>query len=383
MSIPIKRWRQTKKRMTILDYILSKLKKKPRIVILFLVCLHRFMGIDIPYIYGQLRSKHPEQYFMEGYMDCIMQKEGLSPDQKLRIHMYDILQKGNKNPRQINLVGSDFSLREESEIMKIIRKAGWTYRDIADLNSFEEYLSMGQGAINVCTYHLGQPGLHELSTRLGIPGLYMPMTYDFDKIDDQLMRLIDHMAASLPDHPDHPDQTGGLPDYPDTAARLSDYLDTASLREQCQKMLSGTADLLSGRPVALDASATPQVLGLARLLVTHGINVAWIYADAFLPEEEEDYHWLRENAPHIMVSSVMHHNMRVKDRSPDPRVVAVGQKAAYFHQTPHYVNMVEGGGLHGYDGILELLRRIQAAAVTEQEIESVIGRKGIGCSCLL
>ena len=51
------------------------------------------MGIDLSYIYEELRRRCPEQFFVDCYMDCIMQKEGLTPDQKLRIKLFDILDK--------------------------------------------------------------------------------------------------------------------------------------------------------------------------------------------------------------------------------------------------------------------------------------------------
>lgn len=48
------------------------------------------------------------------------------------------------------------------------------------------------------------------------------------------------------------------------------------------------------------------------------------------------------------------------------KILAIGQKAAYFSGTEHFVNMVEGGGLHGYDGICELCQKIQQAYQTKR-----------------
>lgn len=76
--------------------ILHKLKRKPTVVLLFTVCLHHFMGCDIPYIYRALRERFPEQRFLECYMDPIMQKGGMTPDQKLRMAMYDCLEEREK-----------------------------------------------------------------------------------------------------------------------------------------------------------------------------------------------------------------------------------------------------------------------------------------------
>jgi hypothetical protein len=64
-------------------------------------------------------------------------------------------------------------------------------------------------------------------------------------------------------------------------------------------------------------------------------------------------------------------------------ILAIGQKAAYFDQTPHFVNMIEGGGLYGFRGLAELAAWMRQAFREEKNIEQTIRRKGLGCeSCL-
>ena len=45
--------------------------------------------------------------------------------------------------------------------------------------------------------------------------------------------------------------------------------------------------------------------------------------------------------------------------------------------------MVEGGGLHGYDGICELCQKLQQAYQTKKDTKDLVVRKGLGCeSCI-
>ena len=75
--------------------------------------------------------------------------------------------------------------------------------------------------------------------------------------------------------------------------------------------------------------------------------------------------------------------MRVYPRNPQEKILVIGQKAAYFSGTEHFVNMVEGGGLHGYDGICELCQKIQQAYQTKKDTKDLVVRKGLGCeSCI-
>ena len=110
--------------------ILEKLKRKPTVVILFTVCIHHFMGCDIAYIYRTLRERYPQQHFIEAYMDPIMQKGGITPDQKLRKAMYDCLEKREQRPEQINIIGNDLPLQPDCEMLSVLREHGCTVKDL-------------------------------------------------------------------------------------------------------------------------------------------------------------------------------------------------------------------------------------------------------------
>ena len=62
--------------------VLNKRKDHPEAVLLFTVCLHHFVGSNLNYIYRELEHRFPDICFIRCYMDPIMQKHGLTPDQK-------------------------------------------------------------------------------------------------------------------------------------------------------------------------------------------------------------------------------------------------------------------------------------------------------------
>ena len=61
------------------------------------------------------------------------------------------------------------------------------------------------------------------------------------------------------------------------------------------------------------------------------------------------------------------------------RLLAIGQKAAYFTGTRRFVNILEGGGLTGYDGICRLMEQVRRDAFREQDVPKIIQVKGWGC----
>lgn len=337
--------------------ILHRLKRKPTVVLLFTVCLHHFMGCDLEYIYRSLRERFPEQRFVDCYMDPIMQKGGLTPDQKLRIGLYACLEEREKNPRQINIIGNDLPLEENSEILQFLLKEGYEVKDITRCIDFEEYLSMSESFLNLSFYPPAKVGAEQLSGRLGMKHLYLPNRFDYDGIDENLSRLAECLHTDFPD--------------------------TREFREKCERKLAEAKALIGDTPVALDATAVPGLLSLTKLLLTHGFNVVRIYTDNFSLEEETEYQWLKKMAPELEVCATIHPKMRVFARGQEEKMLAIGQKAAYFHQTPYFVNMVEGGGLYGYEGICRLAQWMMEAFEEPKDTKDLVIRKGLGCeSCI-
>ena len=99
--------------------VLKKLERKPKAVLLFTVCLHHFLGCDLKMVYEELDRRFPEIAFVRCYMDPIMQKHSLTPDQKLRKAMYDMLPVCEAEEKSVSVFGSDFALNESSDIKQI------------------------------------------------------------------------------------------------------------------------------------------------------------------------------------------------------------------------------------------------------------------------
>ena len=75
---------------------IRKLPARPPVVLVFLVCLHHFVGTDTGRVYRELEARFPDIQFIRAWMDPIMQKTGLTPDQKLRKAVLDPFYKGEE-----------------------------------------------------------------------------------------------------------------------------------------------------------------------------------------------------------------------------------------------------------------------------------------------
>ena len=62
----------------------------------------------------------------------------------------------------------------------------------------------------------------------------------------------------------------------------------------------------------------------------------------------------------------------------DGSTLAIGPKAAWAEDTAHFVNMIEGGGIYGYRGIIALMREIREAFENEKDTRDIVPRKAVG-----
>ena len=141
-------------------------------------------------------------------------------------------------------------------------------------------------------------------------------------------------------------------------------------------------ELIGDTTVGIDYTVAPKPLSLARFLLDNGINVKTVYLDAIDGSEEEDFKYLAAEYPELVLHSTIHVGDRRLIRS-EEKILAVGQKAAWFEGTEYFVNMIEGGGLYGFEGITEFIRLMEDAFVNAKDLRDIVPRKGLGCrSCI-
>ena len=342
---------------------------RPRAVQLFTVCTHHFLGTDYKRLYQILEERFPDIDFYRCYMDPIMQKKGLTPDQKLRRAMLEKLQPLPAREKTAAILGSDFLLDESSDLIRLLRRNGWDIRQNKACKSYEEYLQMAEAELFLAVYPPAKAGVKLCARRLGRPFLYLPSSFDEELIREQLNQLEEYMGIQKAENPQVEKQ-------PDLEKEIAD---TVRLLKEKMKNTS----------IFIDGTAHPRPLGLAHFLLKNGFNVEKVYLDAISLEEEKDVLWLKEYHPELLLSATIHVKKRrmAADKKTaiglQRKKLAIGQKAAYFEQTPYFVNMVAGFGLHGLDGMKKILIMMSEALDEEKDLRDIVPRKGLGCeSCI-
>jgi hypothetical protein len=337
--------------------ILEKLPQKPPAVLVFTSCIHHFMGCDLELVYNELRKRYPEVAFEDFYMNPIMRKSGLTPDQLTRRQLYSFLEPLKINRKSINIIGNNFSTDESSEVIQTIRESRYELKDITLCKTYEEYLNMAESCVNISCLPTAIPAGNYLYEKLGQKHLYLPLCYGFDEIKENLNKLNEYL---------------GLP--------KKEY---ANEKLTALKALKEAKEVIGDAKISIDYTVVPRPAGLARLLVGNGFNVDRLYVDSFTGEDKADFDWLVKNKPEMKVYATVHAKMRVLDRKCREKSLAIGQKAAYFTGSEYFVNIVEGGGMYGFDGIVRLAGLMKEAFIYPKNARELIQIKGLGCDCLL
>ncbi len=340
--------------------ILEKLPVKPPAVLVYTSCIHHFMGTDLETVYRELRQRWPGIRFTDCYMTPIMRKSGLNPDQTMRRQLYSLLDPVPADPYSVTYAGHDFPLDRTGELYRLLETGGYTLREAASCRTFAEYLQIASSVHCFTTFPAARAAGDYLEEHFGQKHLYLPYSFDYDEILRCYRTLCDTLGIPLPD--------------------FRDAIDA------CEDSLREAREQIGETPIQIDYTLCPRPLGLAKLLLTRGFNVTAVYADSFTADEKEDFDFLQANYPDLVLYPTVHPGMRTLPRRSEGKVLALGQKAAYFSGSNYFVNIVEGAGLYGFDGIILMAGLMREADREEKDARKLIQIKGLGCGnggCLL
>ena len=339
------------------SHIIDELPAKPPCVLVYTSCVHHFCGCDLDMVYRELRERFPDSDFTDCYMNPIMRKSGRTPDQIMRSRFYSLLKPKDILPGSVAFIGNDFSTAKDSTLYKSIASAGIPIYEMTECKTYAEYQEMARAEYYIADYPSAKAGGEDLEERLGGKLLYLPFTFTYREIRENVIKLSDALPITLPDF--------------------------EAEEERCETALKHAHEKIGSTPVAIDYTAFTRPLGLARLLLDHGFDVKRVYADAFIGEEKDDYEYLKENHPDLEIWPTLSAQMRFAADHGRSGYLCIGQKAAHFNGAPHFVNLVENGGLYGYQAITELCKLMEDAFDNEKDIRDLIQKKAWGCeSCI-
>ena len=358
--------------------IINKLPKRPPAVLVYTSCVHHFTGVDLDMIYATLRGRFPDIDFTDCYMNPIMRKSGLTPDQLMRSRLYMLLHERPIDPKAVAIIGNDLPTDEASDLMRILKGAGLKVHEITSCKNYAEYQEMAESRVYVSYNPDAAPGGDILAERLGGTHYALKFSFDCDEIDETFAGLAEVLGIA----PRSPEEI-------------------SALREKCERELEETKKLIGDTPISIDYTFCPRPLGLAKLLLDHGFNVTKVYVDGIPGGDRAAFDHLQKDHPDLLIYPTVHPGMRFAKSANDMaatsandeegpeqteshmcgtvKVLAIGQKAAAFENTDHFVNIVEGGGMTGYEAVTRTCALMRDAYMNKKEMRELVQVKGLGC----
>ncbi len=333
--------------------ILNRLPKLPPAVLVYSSCIHHFVGCDLALCYDMLRKRFPGVDFTDCYMTPTMRKSGLTPDQIMRRQLYAALKPRTQDPEAVAILGNDLPTVRSSEMYRLLEGSGRRIHEITACRSYEEYQRMAESSLYLTCYPPARHGAEVLAKRLGGRHLALSNGLSYEEIEADLAALAAALGVEKPDY--------------------------TVRRQACESALEQLRDTVGDTPVAVDYTAVSRPASLARLLLEHGIRVFRLYLDSLTGEDGADIAWLQEHFPDLEICATVSADMRFAAPKEKTRVLAVGQKAAYFLNTDHFVNVVQNGGMHGYEAVEDLCALMRDAYLHEKDMKSLVQIKGLGC----
>ncbi|MQN02225.1 MAG: nitrogenase [Lachnospiraceae bacterium] len=310
----------------------------PRVIFLFTVCSHRILSCDFNYVFKTLRDKFPEIIWVHAFMDCIAQKEGPTPDMKLRKAMYEFIPKTHSDEQIVNILGSEVTAtRENNDLIKQYESHGYKVRQLADIKTFDEYMQLGNAALNICMLPHGDYGVRNFSERLGIPYQYK------------------------------------LPYY--------DKIDLGWIRPE----LESARNVIGDTPIVIDSMAVVCPYSFAEFLLDNSFNVFAVISDGPADYEQGIFEKLQEKYPSLITINPIDPVLREEKyrenlikKADSSKILGIGPMAGWVFDTPYFVNQIENDGAYGNLGVKALFEKIREAVNIPKDIEKTVVQKGLG-----
>lgn len=336
------------------EKIIHTLPVKPKVIFIFTSCIHHFMAANYQRVYKILRDEFQDIDFVDAYMDPIMRRK-TPPLPCLQRQVYRMLKETSLISNQVNFIDNWFA-PVWNDLYDHLLKNHIVVKDFATEKEYDSYLQMNASRMNISFHKFGRLASNDMHYRLKQDSMIMRQTYDYDVIDEDMKTICEKL------------------DIPEMCDEEIDQLLCKT-----ERVISETKQLIKEMPVSIDASAIDEPLSLALFLSRHHFTVDSIYLSAFT-ESEEVFLALQKEAPDIRIYSAENWNMRVVDRHTPYPVLAIGQQAAYYNSTEHFVDVIVNAGMYGYRGIQHLMELMKDAYQHPKDIAENVQRKGWGCT---
>lgn len=348
------------------EEMLKRLKKRPKVILVFVSCLDDLIGTDCDAVIDELSMRHQDIQFRMGHMNPIATDSDEPPLVSIWKNVYSLMECNVQNRKPaINMLGNYVPVHENSEIHTVMNTLGVKVQHIGNFTNYEELRDMGNNALNLLVSSKVEKVAKLLKRTQGIEYATAHITYDFDEIRKNYQLILDKLEA-----------TGVVTMGNEEKSAIESILNESE--QKAKEAIATAREKVGNRPIYVDYSAFGKSLEVARFFYEHGFNIQRVY-EKDIDEDSEIYQWLSKKTD-IEIIKANHHstvNKWVKQNASMNDDISVGMEAAYISGSRHVAPVFQNEGMYGYHGVCFLMEKLVEAMKEEADLETVINHVGL------
>ena len=225
------------------DILFEMLPKKPKALLIFTSCLDDLLGTDHEPILEELSRRNPDVKFRHCTMNPISLDSKLPPGITTYRNMFSLLEKKEETKNTINVLGSNVTYNESSDLKQVLKKHGYRVCSIADYQTFEDFMEMASAKLNIVAGPIALATARMMEKLFGIPYLTAFVTYDPEEVMAFYKQLSEILSEDL-------------------------VSDVQKEKEQAEEAIRHAVGVIRDYPIAVDYQAVMKPYSLALMLAS-------------------------------------------------------------------------------------------------------------------
>lgn len=302
-------------------------------VLLCMSCLDALAGTDLVGI-GKAVGREVGIPVATTFMDPIVRDGNFGPMVQIRQAITSCFEGGPMEEDTINFLGTFAPLSEDSELHRLLRPAGIKHiAAVAGCDTFAQLQAMGRSRCNLVVHPQAVACGEDLKKRLNMPFLKSFTAYTPDTIREA---------------------------YDSLGAFLNAELDTRPFAEAAETAMAAFSARYALRRVAVGEAVCGSPFDIARLLLSLGIRVPFVFRNILQPGDREALEKLAEVAPGLPVYSGVHPETFTGAVLLPETDLVLGLDAGYFCPDAVSVAWPWEEARFGYEALTGLLSLLEA-----------------------
>ncbi len=165
--------------------VVDFLETKPSVVMICITCVDALLGTDMERVCREA-SDYAGVPVKACYMYALTREGRMPPMTAVRKTVYSLLEKREKDPTAVNLLGEFATFDPDSELFDLLRGIGIeNIRQLAGCEDFGEYERMAEANFNIILNPECRSAADEIQKKLDIPSIELVRLYQTDRLKRQ------------------------------------------------------------------------------------------------------------------------------------------------------------------------------------------------------